>query len=89
MSVMAYEMQKMFTAPCPAYGYWYQRFNLGLHKRMGDVVRSDLSITSEIVNALLVTFNEEWEDAGSLEARAKISEMAFVLVADYCCGLQG
>ena len=89
MSVMAYETQKMFTTPCPTYGYWYQRFNLGLHKRMGDVVRSDFAVTSEIINALLVTLNEEWEDAISLEARAKISEMAFVLVAGYCCGLRG
>ena len=89
MSIMAYETKKMFTAPCPTYGYWYQRFNLGLHKRMGDVVRSDFAITSEIINALLVILNEEWEDAGSLGARAKISEVAFVLVAGYCCGLRG
>ena len=55
---------------------------------MGDVVRSDFAITFEIINALLVALNEEWEDAGSSEARAKISEMAFVLVAVYCCGLR-
>jgi len=89
MSVMAYETQKMFTTPCPTYGYWYQRFNLGLHKRMGDVVRSDFAVTSDIINALLRSLNEEWEDAASWEARAKIAEMAFVLIAGYCCGLRG
>jgi hypothetical protein len=63
LSVMAYETQKMFTTPCPTYGYWYQRFNLGLHKRMGDVVRSDFAVTAEIVNALLNNLEEEWSDA--------------------------
>ena len=53
-------------------------------------MRTNFAVTSDIVNALLVTLNEEWEDAsGSLKARAKISEMAFVLVAGYYCGLRG
>jgi len=89
MSVMAYETQKMFTTLCPTYGYWYQRFNHGVHKRMGDVVRSDFAISADIMNALLATLNEEWEDAASWESRAKIAEMAFVLVSGYCCGLRG
>jgi hypothetical protein len=89
MSVMAYETQKMFTTLCPTYGYWYQRFNHGIHKRMGDVVRSDFAVTADIMNALLVTLNEEWEDATTLETRAKVAEMAFVLVSGYCCGLRG
>jgi hypothetical protein len=33
--------------------------------------------------------NEEHGDAGSAEARAKIAEMAFVLIAGCCCGLRG
>jgi hypothetical protein len=89
MSVMAYETQKMFTTPCPTYGYWYQRFNLGLHKRMGDVVRSDFAVTSQIIKALLSTLNEEWEDAASWKTRTEIAEMAFVLVTGFCCGLRG
>lgn len=89
MAVMAYETQKMFTTPCPTYGYWYQRFNLGIHKRMGDVVRSDFAVTADIINALLMDLNEEWEDAGTDLTREKIAEMAFVLVSGYCCGLRG
>jgi hypothetical protein len=89
MAVMAYETQKMFTTPCPTYGYWYQRFNLGLHKQMGDVVRSDYAVTSEIINALLTTLNKEYEDVATWEARTMIAEMVFVLVVGFCCGLRG
>jgi hypothetical protein len=87
MSVMAHETQKMFATPCPTYGHWYQRSNLGTHKQMGDVVRSDFAITADIMNALLATLNEEWGDAAIWNTRAKIAEMAFVLIAGHCCGL--
>ena len=73
MLLMTYETQKMFTTLCPTYGYWYQRLNLGIHKRMADVVRSDFAITAEIINALLVTLNKEWQDAVSSGSRAKIT----------------
>jgi hypothetical protein len=89
LSVMAYETQKMFTTPCPTYGYWYQRFNLGLHKRMGDVVRSDFAVTAGIINALLNGLDEEWNDAPNWKMRLETVEMAFVLVSGYCCGLRG
>jgi hypothetical protein len=56
---------------------------------MGDVVRSDFAVTADIVNALLSTLNEEWEDASTLETRAEVAEMAFVLVSGCCCGLRG
>jgi hypothetical protein len=87
---MAYETQKMFTTPCPTYGYWYQRFKLGLHKRTGDVVRPDFVVTMEVVNVLLNGLEEEWNDAANWEARAQIvGEISFILVAGYCCGLRG
>jgi hypothetical protein len=89
MSIMAYETQKIFTTPCPTCGYWYQRFNLGLHKRMGDVVRSVFTVTPDIILELLRALNEEWEDLTSCECRTKIVEIAFVLVTGYWCGLRG
>jgi hypothetical protein len=38
---------------------------------------------------LLRALNEEWKDSTTWEGRAKIVEMAFVLVTGYCCGLRG
>ncbi len=61
LSVMAYEMQKLITTPCPTYRYWYQRFSAGMHKRMGDVVKSDYAVTLEITKELLEQLDLEWE----------------------------
>jgi hypothetical protein len=84
--VMAYETQKLITTPCPTYGYWYQRFSQGLHKRMEDVVKSDYAVTSGIIRELL---DSEWEaSTGGLE-RKRIANMGLVLSTVFLCGLRG
>ena len=41
---------------------------------MGDVVRSDFAVMSEIISVLLSALNEQWEEAGLWEARAKVAD---------------
>jgi hypothetical protein len=41
VSVMAFKTNKMYETSCSTYGYWFERFILGCHKRMGDIVVSD------------------------------------------------
>jgi hypothetical protein len=89
LSVMAYETQKLITTPCPTYGYWYQRFSTGLHKRMGDVVKSDYAVTSEIVKELLDQLDSEWEAATSDAEKKRIADMGFLIAAGFLCGLRG
>ena len=80
---------KKITMPCPTYGYWYQRFSVGLHKRMGDVVKSDYAVTSEIVKELLEQLDSEWEVASCDSERKRIADMGLVIAAGFLCGLRG
>jgi hypothetical protein len=89
LSVMAYETQKLITTPCPTYGYWYQRFSLGMHKRMGDVVRSDYAVTSLIVKELLEQLDSEWETSKNEKERKRIADMGLLISAGFLCGLRG
>ena len=41
VAVMAKKTRKVFSTDCPTYGYWFERFMKGCHKRMGDEVNSD------------------------------------------------
>jgi hypothetical protein len=84
---MAYETQKLITTPCPTYGYWYQRFSLGMHKRMGDVVRSDYAVTSQIVKELLDQLDSEWESSINERERKRIADLGFLISAGFLCGL--
>jgi hypothetical protein len=86
---MVYETQKLITTPCPTYGYWYQQFSLGLHKRMGDVVRSDYAVTLALVKELLEQLSSEWTVSVNARERKRIADMGFLLSAGFLCGLRG
>jgi hypothetical protein len=63
---------------------------MGLHKRMGDVVKSDYAVTtSEIVKELLEQLDSEREVATGNRERKRIADMAFVITAGFLCGLRG
>ncbi|CAJ1967732.1 unnamed protein product [Cylindrotheca closterium] len=53
ISSMAYESNKFYTTTCPTYGYWFGRFILGCHKRMGDKVVQDYALSRKIFVELL------------------------------------
>ena len=41
MAILAQETSKIFIPNYPAYIYWFKGFMKGVHKRMGEAVRSD------------------------------------------------
>ena len=43
------ETRKVFSTDCPTYGYWFERFMKGCHKRMGDEVNLDYALSLDIV----------------------------------------
>jgi hypothetical protein len=88
-SVMAHETQKLVTTPCPTRGCWHHRFSVGLQKRMGDAVKSDHAVTSEIVEELLEQLDSEWEAATRDRERKQIADMRFLIAAGFLRGLQG
>jgi hypothetical protein len=52
-TVMVKEMQKSYVTANPVKSQWYERFLLGMHKRMGDSVKQDEAISIEQMLALM------------------------------------
>jgi hypothetical protein len=86
---MAYKTSKTYHADCLTYGYWFERFMLGCHKRMGDMVVSDYAVLAEIFKELLAGLDLDWEEAASDAARDKLIKFAKLLFFGYCYGLRG
>jgi hypothetical protein len=86
---MANETSKTYHTECLTYGYWFEQFMLGCHKRMGDMVVSDYAVSAEIFKELLAGLDLDWEEATSEAARDKLIEFANLLFFGYCCGLRG
>jgi hypothetical protein len=60
--MMVYETSKTYHTHRPTYGYWFERFILGCHKRMGDMVVSDCALSIRIFKKLLADLKKEWEE---------------------------
>jgi hypothetical protein len=89
VSVMAYEISKTCETHCPRYRYWFERFMLGCHKRMGDMVVSDYAISVEIFQEMLAGLEEDFQEATTITARDQLTEFANLVIFGFCCGLRG
>ncbi len=79
--IMAKETQKLTIAECPTYSDFFGRFVQGMHKRMGDIVRSDRAISHATMLELMSLVEGEWS---SINARNKLQvalEGTFYVIA--------
>jgi hypothetical protein len=61
--VMAKEAHKLQVPKCPTYSDFFEQFNKGLHKQMGNVVRPDRALSHPLMVALMETLESDWESA--------------------------
>ena len=85
---MAKDAQKLTVTKCPTHGEWFERFMLGVHKLMGDIVRPDRALSLEILHVIMVKLEEEWNEARDEERISLAQEASFYLIA-FCGALRG
>jgi hypothetical protein len=89
MAVLAQGTTKIFVTNCPSYSYWFERFMRGVHKRMGEEVRSDYALSITVLHKILGNLNQRWEEVTTPAKRKEVVEIAFFLVITFCLGLRG
>jgi hypothetical protein len=82
---MAKEMSKLYHIECPTYGSWFERFMLGCHTRMGDMVVLDYAVSAEIFKQIHAKLDLDWEEAASDAAIDQLIKFAILLFFGYCC----
>ena len=89
-AVVVRDTAKMFHTSCPTFGDWYERFTLGMHKRMGDLTIQDEAMSVELLLAVLELFERDFGLAGDdLELQADVIFPAAFCVVGFCAGLRG
>ena len=88
-SVLARDIRKTYVTSCPAYSLWFERFMIGMHKRMGDEVRQDKAITLEVIHKLMEGLEEEFLGSRSNEERSALADMAVFSLASFLAALRG
>lgn len=89
LAAMAFESTKSYSTTCPTYGYWFERFILGCHKRMGDFTVTDYAPSKEIFVELLRDLERDYRTAEDDSARDEIVYFANLIIFGYLNGLRG
>mmetsp|Transcript_15422 Transcript_15422/g.21975 ORF Transcript_15422/g.21975 Transcript_15422/m.21975 type:complete len:108 (+) Transcript_15422:3941-4264(+) len=85
--VMAKDARKMTVTQCKTHGEFFERFVRGAHKRMGDIVKPDRTLSLPILHVIMDILEQEWELADE-EGHCSIAlEASFYLIA-FCGGLR-
>ena len=73
---MARDIKKTYVTSCPTYGLWFERFILGMHKRMGDEVHQDQAITLAVMHKLIEGLDFDFDRSKSNEEKGVIADQA-------------
>jgi hypothetical protein len=89
-SVIARDVTKLFMTTCATHGEWFERFQKGLHERMGDKTKQDLGISIELMHALMDRYEARWIASGQDRRNQQntLFPAVFCIVA-FCCALRG
>jgi hypothetical protein len=79
--VMAKDTRKLQVTKCPTYSDFFEHFNRGLHKRMGDIVRPDRAIAHAILKELMAAVERDWIRASDAARLNLALEGAFYVLA--------
>lgn len=88
-SVMARDTVKTFVTKCPTSGMWYERYNNGMHSRMGDDRRPDIAISSEVMVKMMEILEEAYYLESSQAERRFIARATLFFLAAYLGSLRG
>jgi hypothetical protein len=91
---MTREMSKSYVTSNPVKSQWYERFLVGMHKRMGDKVKQDEAISIKQMMALMKVFERDWEKVmnNRHQPPGQVREVLFPAlfsVLAYCGALRG
>lgn len=80
---------KYYLTHSPTQSLWFERFSQGCLRRMGQDVRQDWAITLPSMQALIKSFEKEWEGSISWADRDEIASCATFAVIAFCGSFRG
>lgn len=88
-SMMSYEVKKVWISNVPTHCFWFSRFMVGLHKRVGEVVKQNWPMPIEVLQYIDRRLDRLWMAEMDHHAKKRIAEMAVWYVVGFCSGLRG
>jgi len=86
---MAKDIRKTTVTDSPTYGLWYERFMLGCHKRMGEILKQDLGVSIEVMHQYCAIGEENFVEATETNHKLREALITGYGVLSFCGGLRG
>jgi hypothetical protein len=87
--VGAYERERVWISGVPTHSFWYSRFMVGLHKRVGEIRKPDRALTIDEIHVIERILETEWKNASNVQAQKKVAEMGVWFIVEFCVGIRG
>jgi hypothetical protein len=91
-AVAVRDLTKLIHTSCPTNKGWYERFDHGLHSRMGDKTKADMAVSIGVIHELMRMFDAEWDECNASwesQERHDILFPALFSVISFCASLRG
>ena len=86
---MARDVRNTCITLCPSYSLWFERFIVGMHKKMGNEVHQDKAVTLEVIHKLIDGLEDEYVRGTSDRDKEIIVDMGVFILASFLAGLRG
>ena len=88
-SVLARDIEKTYVTSCPTNTLWFEQLMSGMHKRMGDMVKQDKTITLNVIHRLVEDLEAEYILADMDTERKEIADISVFILAALLGALRG
>ena len=86
---MARDLKYTYITSYPTYGFWFERFIIGMHKKMGDEVHQDQTVAVEVIHKLMERFKFDYSHSKLNEEKEGITDQAIFVLAAFLIALRG
>jgi hypothetical protein len=85
----AYEKNRCWISKVPTHSFWFHRFMVGIHKRVGEIRRQDEALTIDVLHEVDRILEARRRSTTDRKIRRRVSEMGTWYLGGFCTGLRG
>jgi hypothetical protein len=85
----AYERNRCWVSKVPTHTFWFHRFMVGVHKRVGEIRRQDEALTIDVLHEVNKILEARWNSTTDVMVHRRLAEMGTWFCGGFCTGLRG
>jgi hypothetical protein len=88
-TIGAYERNRCWISKVPAHTFWFHRFMVGIHKRVGEIRRQDEALYIDVLHEIDKVLESKWKATKDPLIRRRVAGMGTWYTGGFCTGLRG